>query len=122
MINCGVLTVSGMDPYTENAYRSRTGKDAGNFTFAQISNGDVSTSSYSLIVCSFAMHLLQASELPLMLLQLAVIAPNLVIISPNKKPVVELAMGWSLLEEIEISRVKARLFQSTQITIETAPF
>jgi len=115
LINCGIISVNGIDPYTENAYRTRTGKEAGKLTFAQISNGELATKTYSLIICSFALHLLQSSELPLVLLQLSVIAPNLVIITPNKKPTIDIAMGWSMLKEIELSRVKARLYQSTQL-------
>jgi SAM-dependent methyltransferase len=106
----GARRIDGVDPYTGEAYLSRTGQRAASFSFEQIAEGALAGRSYSLIVCSFALHLLAASRLPGLLFRLAEIAPRLLILTPHKRPNVKPAWGWQLTEEFVLGRVRARLY------------
>ncbi|MGI9304077.1 MAG: class I SAM-dependent methyltransferase [Gammaproteobacteria bacterium] len=110
----GITNVDGVDPYTHAAYRNRTGRRAERLTFEQIAAGAMSEKAYSLIICSFALHLVEKSRLAGIVLQLSLVAPQLAVITPNKRPHIAKHLGWRLIEEMEISRVKARLYRSQQ--------
>ena len=109
----GAKKITGIDPYTFEAYESRTGNPGEKFTFEQIADGALAGRSFSLIVCSFAMHLCEASRLPGLALQLSVIAPQLVILTPHKRPVLRDEWGWKLAEELRVARIRARLYNSS---------
>ncbi|NJL43071.1 MAG: class I SAM-dependent methyltransferase, partial [Pseudanabaena sp. SU_2_4] len=80
----GYHNISGIDPFTYDAYRQRTGNEAETYSFEDIANGVLSDRYYSLIICSFALHLVPISWLPLVIYQLSLIAGSLVVITPNK--------------------------------------
>lgn len=107
----GITNVTGIDPYTGEAYAERTGQTALPYRFEDIANGVV-TETYSLIVCSFAMHLVEESRLPTLCYTLASLAPALVILTPHKRPQIKEAWGWRLRDEIVIDRVRARWYRS----------
>jgi hypothetical protein len=109
----GCRRIEGIDPYTHQAYRQRTGRVAETFTFEQIADGCLAGRRYSLIICSYALHLLSPSRLPGVLVQLALIAPSLLVITPHKRPEISPDWGWKLREELAADRVKARWYQST---------
>ena len=108
----GTGHVDGIDPYTAAAYRQRTGQDALQLSFAQIAAGEWDQRQYSLIICSYALHLLEPSRLPVLLQRLAQCAPGLLVLSPHKRPVIKSDCGWRLLDEAYHQRVRARLFAS----------
>jgi 2-polyprenyl-3-methyl-5-hydroxy-6-metoxy-1,4-benzoquinol methylase len=108
----GCESVDGIDPYTGEAYRARTGTLAEPFTFEQIAEGALEGRRYSLIVCSYALHLLPASRLPIVAYQLHRIAPALIVLTPHKRPQLREAWGWRLEDEIVVERVRARLYQA----------
>jgi SAM-dependent methyltransferase len=108
--NLGVSDIDGIDPYTYNAYLKRTGQAAEVYTFEDITSGALCDRDYSLIVCSFAMHLLAESRLPVLAYQLRRIADSLMIITPNKRPHLKPEWGWTCLDEIIVDRVRARLY------------
>src|SRR5258708_36597526 len=62
--------IIGIDPYTGAAYFERTGQQAEAITFEQISMGILVERRYSLIVCSFPLHLVEKSRIPLVAHQL----------------------------------------------------
>jgi SAM-dependent methyltransferase len=107
----GAKHVAGIDPFTFRAYEKRTGQIAERFTFADIADGSRRDRRYSLIVCSFALHLCEPSRLPAVAQALSEIAPSLLIITPHKRPALRAEWGWSLREEIVIRRVRGRLYQ-----------
>ena len=109
----GARKISGIDPYTYEAFESRTGVPAERFTFEQIADGALSGRAYSLIVCSFAMHLCERSRLPALALQFSLIAPNLLIFTPHKRPIIRPEWGWMLQGEFVIQRIRARMYNST---------
>ncbi len=102
--------IEGMDPYTGAAYQARTGRVAEAISFEEICDGALSGRRYSLVVCSFAMHLFESSRLPTLLYRLAEVAPALLILSPHKRPQIKEAWGWTLRRELLQLRVRARLY------------
>jgi hypothetical protein len=112
----GAGKIDGIDPFTYEAYRSRTGNPAGRETFEEIAGGALSGRCYSLIVCSFAMHLVEESRLPGLASQLSQIAPQLLILTPHKRPVIRAEWGWVLQNERLLHRVRARLYRSNWLS------
>ncbi len=107
----GAGPIDGVDPYTGAAYLARTGQAAAALSFEQIAEGALSGRSYSLVVCSFALHLLPVSRLPALLFRLAELAPHLLILTPHKRPEIKRAWGWELERELVLERVRARLYR-----------
>lgn len=107
----GAGQVDGVDPFTGDAYFSRTGQRAEAFSFEQVAAGSLARRRYSLIVCSFAMHLIEKSRLPALLAQLGLIADRLLIVTPHKRPEIKAQWGWVLDQELMIERVRARLYR-----------
>jgi SAM-dependent methyltransferase len=103
-------TVTGIDPFTFKAFQKRTGLEAERWTFEDIANGALDGRSYSLIVCSFALHLVEASRLPTVAFQLAQISNSLLILTPHKRPNLKAEWGWNLESEVLENRVRARLY------------
>jgi hypothetical protein len=102
--------VIGIDPYTQEAYFNRIGKKPLPYSFEQISQGVISEHQYSIIICSFALHLVESSYLPLICYQLAQISPRLLILTPHKKPIIK--WHWNLKDEFVHKRVRARYYES----------
>lgn len=90
---------AGVDPYTHAAYLERTGQVCEQMTFEQTAAGALAGRNYSLVVCSFAMHLVEVSRLPLLAGALAEVSPALLILTPHKRPILEPGWGWWLEEE-----------------------
>ena len=109
----GAGHVEGIDPYTADAYARRTGAHADRFTFEEVAAGALSSRTYSLVVCSFALHLCEPSRLPAVCQQLAVVGDALLVLTPHKRPAIREAWGWRLEGELVIDRVRARFYRST---------
>jgi 2-polyprenyl-3-methyl-5-hydroxy-6-metoxy-1,4-benzoquinol methylase len=110
----GAGEITGMDPFTDDAYRARTGRTAEALSFEQIATGALAGRRYSLIVCSFALHLLEESWLPALLAQLAQLSGHLLLLTPNKRPELKAGWGWRLEDEFVHERVRVRLYLSAQ--------
>jgi hypothetical protein len=89
---------------------ARTGSAAEALSFEQIARGALAGRRHSLIVCSFAMPLIDASWLPALLSQLASVTPRLLILTPHKRPNIRLDWGWRLGDEILHERVRTRIY------------
>jgi SAM-dependent methyltransferase len=111
----GFAQIDGIDPYTAEAYRVRTGREAERMSFEQIAAGSLVGRRYDLIVCSFALHLLEPSRLPLLAARLREISPTLLILTPHKRPVIKPETGWRMLAEILHQRVRARLYAAEAV-------
>ena len=107
---CGAGRIDGIDPYTGAAYLKRTGREAECYRFEEIATGVLEGRRYQLVVCSFALHLLDESWLPSLLFHLARITDRLLILTPHKRPEINPAWGWNCAGEILIERVRARLY------------
>jgi hypothetical protein len=106
----GCARIDGVDPHTGEAYLVRTGQRAETFSFEQIAGGALGGRSYSLIVCSFGLHLIEVSWLPSLLARLGSISNRLLVITPHKRPAIKSEWGWTLEDELVIERVRARLY------------
>ena len=102
--------VHGVDPYTGNAYRERTRLEPEEMTFEDVAAGRLAGRSYDLVVCSYAMHLVEESRLPLLCHRLSEISPELMIVSPHKRPLINNQWGWSLIFEFIQERVHVRAY------------
>jgi 2-polyprenyl-3-methyl-5-hydroxy-6-metoxy-1,4-benzoquinol methylase len=107
----GGAAIDGIDPYTHQAYAERTGQAAEQLTFEQIAAGALAGRSYSMIVCSFALHLVALSRLPALATQLSLIAPTLVVLTPHKRPQLRPEWGWRCADELLVERVRARCYR-----------
>jgi hypothetical protein len=68
-----------------------------------------------MAVCCYALHLCDASWMPGVLWELARTCVVLVVLSPTKRPVIPVGMGWECATpaEIRVDRVRVRCFRST---------
>ncbi len=107
----GARQIDGIDPYTGEAYLGRTSQQAETFSFEEIAAGALEGRQFSVVVCSFAMHLIEESWLPSLLFQVAGISDCLLIITPHKRPELKAEWGWTLKDEFVIERVRARLYK-----------
>lgn len=107
--NC-VGQIDGIDPYTGTAYQARAGKAAEAIGFEQIVGGALGERTYSLIVCSFALHLVAESWLPALCYQLGQVSRTLIVLTPHKRPELRPAWGWLLAEEVLHKRVRMRRY------------
>lgn len=112
LLELGAAAVEGVDPYTAEAYRAATGRTAEPFTFEEIAAGALADRSYSLVVCSFALHLADVSRLPLLAWQLAQISGALLVVTPHKRPDLRPGWGWRLADEVLIDRVRGRTYRA----------
>lgn len=106
----GCTRIDAADPHTGEAFFERTGQAAEPISFEMICDGALFGRHYSLIVCSFAMHLVDKSRLPALLAQLAMISNRLLILTPHKRPEIRSEWGWMLEADLIVKRVRARLY------------
>lgn len=113
------LPVTACDAFTMRAYADQTGLPCQQITFEQIAAGTLRGHSFSLVGCSFAMHLCPVSQLPVMLLELSQIALQLMILSPHKRPIIREGWGFRLIDAFTEARVHVRLLETTFERLET---
>jgi SAM-dependent methyltransferase len=102
--------VEGADPYTGEAYLARTGSKALALSFESVEWGALTGRKFSLVVCSFALHLAEPSRLPVLCYALGRLTTMLIVITPLKRPLIRPEWGWTLSDEILHERVRARLY------------
>ena len=111
----GATRVDAIDPYTAEAYARRTGAAAERLSFEDVAAGALAGRTYSLVVCSFALHLCEPSRLPAVAQQLSLVAPALLVLTPHKRPLIRREWGWQLAGEQVTQRVRARFYRSTHV-------
>lgn len=99
----GIENISGCDPFTHALYEKQTGLPCARFSFEDIIKG-ADIGQHSLIICSFALHLCPAKDLFPLTWALLSAAPTLVVITPHKRPELELLPSFSLqYEDFELT-------------------
>lgn len=83
------------DPYTQEAYQKNTGMPCWTHSFDDVIRGAL-VGQFSSIICSFAMHLCPQKQLYPLVYQLFRHAPQLIIITPHKRPALENFSGITL--------------------------
>jgi SAM-dependent methyltransferase len=76
--------IEGIDPYLYNEYEKNTGKRCIRKTFKDIVQEGLD--KYDLIICSFGLHLCEASMLPMLMYRIKESTNRLIVISPSKHP------------------------------------
>jgi len=109
----GVTDIEAVDGYLAKEYTNNTGRNCDTMSFDDILKGSLRGRHYSIVICSYALHLLEDNKLPTFLLQLPEITNSLLILSPHKKPYIRNDWGWELKKEMEFNRVRSRYFKST---------
>lgn len=107
----GEGSIDACDPYLFDQYEQRTGTPCERFSFEDVAAGALAGRSYSLVVCSFALHLAEESRLPLICYQLAEVSRALLILTPHKRPEIRKEWGWRLEGEFVWARVRCRLYR-----------
>jgi 2-polyprenyl-3-methyl-5-hydroxy-6-metoxy-1,4-benzoquinol methylase len=103
----GIVNITGLDPYTFKLYEKETQFECLQYNFDDIMTGKLNK-EYSLIICSFALHLADKSKLPLICYHLSRIADQLLIITPHKNPIID--NFWKLEQEHYKNKVRSRLY------------
>lgn len=104
-----VKHIVGNDPYMYKQYTEQTNRCCYDYDFKQLAQACL-IDKVDTIICSFALHLCDESLLPNVLYNLSLIANTLVVITPNKKPTIN--MFWELQNEIVKDRVRLRIYKT----------
>ncbi len=107
----GVDRIDGIDPFTGVAYAARVGQPAEAIRFEDIAAGTLAGRTWSTIVCSFALHLVETSRLPGLCRALADLTDALVVVTPHKRPTIRTGWGWEPPVECKFQRTRARLYR-----------
>jgi SAM-dependent methyltransferase len=107
----GAGRIDGIDPFTSAAYVERVGQTAEPVRFEDIAAGALAERTWTTIVCSFALHLVEVSRLPGLCRALAELSDTLLVVTPHKRPVIREGWGWLSAEEVKHDRTRARLYR-----------
>ena len=103
----GAPSVLGADPYTFALFEQKTGLPCLRLSFREVLLHGL-PQSFSVIISSFALHLCPHKDLFLLTWNLLQAAPTLVIITPHKRPELELLPGIQLLWEDSVETEKGK--------------
>ncbi|WMX13070.1 MULTISPECIES: hypothetical protein [unclassified Aureispira] len=91
----GYSNMTGSDPYTHQLYEKNLKQKCYRWSFDDVIKGKLE-GNYSSIICSFAMHLCEEQKLYPLTIQLFQHSKSLIILSPHKRPVLEVLSGVEL--------------------------
>jgi hypothetical protein len=95
LVRMGAREVEGSDPFTWTLYEKKTGLPCHRYSFMDVVKNGLD-GAYSTIISSFAMHLCPHKDLFSLTWNLFQATPLLVIITPHKRPELELIPGVEL--------------------------
>lgn len=104
-----VKHIVGNDPYMHRQYTEQTNRYCYDYDFKQLAQS-CPIDKVDTIICSFALHLCDESLLPNILYNLSLITNTLVVVTPNKKPTINIF--WELQNEIVKERVRLRIYKT----------
>jgi len=107
----GYYDIEATDPYLFKEYEDNTGYKCMKYSFEDIQQGKLKNKKYSVIICSYALHLANKSILHDLFWELSMISDYLVIISPNNNPLVS-EDSWELEYEFRNGKNKNRIYTS----------
>ncbi|CAK9071521.1 unnamed protein product [Durusdinium trenchii] len=107
------------DPYTFEAFERRVGRRCHHWSFQDVADGVLEEEPiYDLVLCSFALHLLERSWLTCTVSSLARRARLLVVATPHKRPLIERKTGWEQVAEVLHARVRVRYGASPMVRFQ----
>ncbi len=98
LIEAGYGHVFASDPFTYEAYQKNCGRECWQYTFEDVIRTPI-PEQFSVVICSFAMHLCPDEQLFPLVYQLFQSTSQLVIITPHKRPELEQLEGVQLAFE-----------------------
>lgn len=104
-------SIIGSDKYMYKQYSKNTNNPCLIVSFKDILQGKLNGYKFDSIICSFALHLCELSMLPMVLYQLSLITPELIILTPHKRPLINEDF-WYLESEIKKDKVRMRTYYS----------
>jgi len=111
-------TIFGVDPYTSASYQAKTSCTCFEYTFEQLATEQPEHLKAALIICSYALHLVDTSYLHglLQYFASAIGAQHLIVVTPHKNPQINESMGWELVQELRHPecRQRYRLYRKRQ--------
>lgn len=105
-------SIEATDPFTHVAYEQRCHRPCQKFSFEDIGQGYLDGKQFSLIICCFALHLVCQSRLFSVCQQMALNSEYFIIITPHKRPIIPSEMGWEIVQELLLDRIRIRLYRS----------
>lgn len=91
----GFDQTQGCDPFTRSLFESNLGRPCWSWSFQEVIQGKLE-GQFSSVICSFAMHLCPEKQLYPLVQSLFQHAPQLVILTPHKRPALEKLAGITL--------------------------
>jgi hypothetical protein len=110
-----VENVVGLDPFLSEQYQKETGKFVWNNSFEDIIEGRIHLPDFSMIICSYGLHLCSNLERLLQVLQDSTC--YLCVITPHGLPIIEESTGWKEMFRFKYANVKT-LFFTTRVLLE----
>ncbi len=101
LLDAGVQNITGADPFTGTLFEKNTGLICEPWSFADVVRVGL-PATYSAVISSFALHLCPASSLFPLCWNLLDASPLLVMITPHKRPELELLAGIRLVWEDDV--------------------
>ena len=92
----GFKNTTGSDPYTRQAYQKRIGKKALSLSFEEVIRKGL-PENYTAVIASFALHLCPPKQLYPLVTQIFASTPQLIVITPHKRPQLEKLDGVNLI-------------------------
>lgn len=96
LASMGFENTTGSDPYTRQAFQKRIGKKALSLSFEEVIRKGL-PDSYTAVIASFALHLCPREQLYPLVTQIFQSTPQLVVITPHKRPQLENLDGVQLV-------------------------
>ena len=112
----GYYGIEATDPYLFKEYENNTGYKCMKYSFEDIQQGKMNDKKYTTVVCSYALHLADKSILHGVFWELSMISDYLIIISPNKNPIVS-EDSWELIYSFTNGKNKNRIYISKNSNI-----
>lgn len=118
----GVSQLAGSDPYTYELYEQKIGLPCARWSFMDVIRNGI-PNTYSVIISSFALHLCPLKDLFPLAWNLFQAAPLLLVITPHKRPELEVLPGIELLWEdmVENERGKKVRLKAYRLIPHEAP-
>lgn len=108
LLESGCSQITGCDPFLSAVYTNKLNLPCLDYSFEEIASGKLTT-SFDVIICSYAMHLVPESYLPSLLYQLSTICQKLIILTPHKRPAIN--HFWQLTNEFTLNKTKLKTYQ-----------
>jgi 2-polyprenyl-3-methyl-5-hydroxy-6-metoxy-1,4-benzoquinol methylase len=108
LIQLGCERVEGCDPFLYDLFKQNTNLNCLKYSFEDIAKGQLQK-KYDVVICSYAMHLVDPSYLHNLLYYLSTISETMVILTPHKRPYIN--NFWELDKSFTLGKTKMKIYQ-----------